>query len=125
MGQTQAISGIGGKITVSSSVIIEVKEWSGTINVETADVTPLSASGWRARIPTITDFTGTFTTNVFMQRTVGKSRAAVFNVGSTNTTSKPQITTRIIHSTGISVPKEEVEFSMDFESDGPIAVATS
>ena len=122
---TQAITGFGGSVTLSSSAVAEVGSWNGTINVETADTTALESSGFRNRIPTITDFTGTFESNVFLPLTSGAARAAVFAVGTAASATKPTITTRIIHSTGIEVPAEKVNFSYDFESDGPIVVAVA
>lgn len=122
---TAAVSGFGGSVTISSSAVAEVKDWSGTINSETADVTHLSSSGFRNRIPTIQDITGSFNSNVFLALTGAASRAAVFKVGSAVSAARPSITTRIIHSTGFEVPTAEVVFSHDFESDGPVTVATS
>jgi hypothetical protein len=120
-----AISGFGGSVSISSSLAVAVKQWNGTINVETADVTGINSSGWRGRLVTITDITGDFTTNQFLNLTVGTPRNFILKVGSTVTTTKPSFTFRATHSTGIQVPAAEVEFSHSFESDGPIAVATS
>jgi len=125
MGLTSAISGFGGSVQVSSSVAVEVKEWNATLSIETADVTPLSSSGWRNRINTVREFTGSFTANAFMNLTGPSPRTGIFKVGSTTSSSKPSFTCRIYHSTGVSVPGDAVEWSYDFESDGPVAVAVS
>jgi len=125
MGQTVAISGFGGSVTISSSAVTEVTEWNGTINVNTADVTPLSASGWINRINTTSDFSGTFTANKFLNLTSGNPRNAVFAVGASAGATTPTITCRIYHSTGVTVPGDAVEWSYDFESDGPLAIAVA
>ena len=125
MAKTNAVSGFGGSVTLSASAVAEVKQWSGTINNATADVTHLGSSGYVNRISTTKDFTGNFTSNSFLTLTGPAARTAIFKVGATTSTSKPSITCRIFHSTGVEVPGDAVEFSHDFESDGPIAVATS
>jgi len=116
-----AISGFGGSVNVGGAVS-NVKEWTGTINRENADVTHLGSSGWRNRLGTVNDFTGSFTTNTFLATTTG---AAVFSVGAAASTTKPTISCRVNLSTGFNVPADAVEFTYDFESDGPIAIATS
>ncbi len=130
MGKTNAFSGCGGLIKIGSSVVAEVREWNGTFNHETEDVTTLGSSCWVERIATRRDFTGSFDANLLTgvtMLTTGKARDAIFYLGSSDSvsTSRPKLSMRIIHSTDITVPSGAVTFSYTFESDGPVAVATA
>lgn len=131
MGKTNAYSGYGGQVTISSSVVLEVNEWNATLNKETTDVTRLESSGWTDRIYTRRDFTGSFNANVLSGGASflidGTARDAVFFIGTsgTVTASKPSIACRIIHSTDITVPAGQVTFSYSFESDGPCTIGVS
>jgi len=126
MGQTVAYSGFGGSVSVSSSVNAEVREWSADVNIESADVTRLSASGFVDRIVTRTDMSGTFNANVYIPAmATGAKRTMVLKTASSNTTTKPQFTFRAIISPSVSVPGDAVDWTYNFVSDGPITVATS
>lgn len=130
MGKTNAFSGCGGLIKIGSSIVAEVREWNGTFNHETADVTRLSSSCWVDRISTKRDFTGSFDANVLGPTTfltTGKARDAEFFLGASGsiTAARPKLSMRIIHSTDITVPAGAVTFNFTFESDGPVAVDES
>ncbi len=115
---TAAISGFGGKVKFGNATVTEVKNWKGSYNVETADVTALSSSGFRARISTIQDFTGTFETNVYLAPNQGTATSAVFYVGATSSATRPKIRTLVFLKLSLEVPTDAVNFTYDFESTG-------
>lgn len=122
---TAAISGFGGKVKFGNSTLAEVKNWKGSYNVETADVTSLSSSGYRDRISTVQDFTGTFETNVYASPAHGVATSAVFYVGSASSATKPKIRCLVYAKLSLDVPPDAVTFTYDFESTGkPTITAT-
>ena len=126
MGETTAYSGFGGSVSMSASVNAEVREFSIDVNIEDADVTRLSGSGFIDRIVTRTDATGTFNANVYIPNTAtGTKRVLVLKTASTTSTKAPQLTFRAIVSPGANVPGDAVDWTYNYKSDGPITVATS
>ncbi len=122
---TAAISGFGGKVKFGNTTLTEVRNWKGSYGVDTADVTALSSSGYRHRISTIKDFTGTFETNVYANPQPGVSTSAVFYVGATSSATKPKIACKVFLKMSIDVPVDAVNFTYDFESAGPVTITAS
>lgn len=122
---TAAFSGFGGHVTWAGTSMTEVKNWKASYNQETADVTSLSSSGYRDRIATVADLTGSIETNVFLSTSMGKARALVLYTHTSSSTSTPSISCRAFLKLSIDVPADAVGFTYDFESTGPVTIATS
>jgi len=122
---TQAFAGFGGHVTWAGTSMVEVKNWKASYNQETADVTSLSSSGYRDRLATLADLTGSIETNVFLSTSMGHARALVLYAGVSSSTSKPSLSCRAFFKLSLDVPPDAVNFTYDFESTGPISIATS
>jgi len=114
-------------VNVSSSVQAEIKSWQADVNIDTEDVTRLSASGFRDRIITNTDMTGSFVGNTYISNIgVGAKRTVVLKSQSTTAAKAPQFTFRAIIKPSGNIPATgAAEWTYNFESDGPITIALS
>ncbi len=125
---TAAFAGRGGYVTWAGTSMVEVRNWKATYNVDTADVTALSSSGYRHRISTIKDLTGTIESNVFLtafNTSIGSPRTLVLYTSSEVSTSQPKITCRGILKMSVDVPVDAVNFTYDFESTGTVTIGTT
>ena len=117
---SKQISGFGGSVTIDTSTVVEVKEWSATINHENFDATHLQSSGFRERKSLIQDFTGSFAAHEALVPSTS-ARTLKLQLGSSGI-GFFSLSGKMLHSLGINNPQEGVTFDHDFESTGPFVV---
>ena len=125
---TGALSGNSGQVKATGTVN-EVSSWTATYTSNVADVTSFDSSGYVEKIVTLTQFDGSFVSQVFNNKK-GLQSSGVFRTDSAAVSAtKPTFSCKFVITgmapTVSAAPGDAITWNYDFESTGPVTVNVS